>query len=91
MAENQEDRALRQRVKDAANEMRQARAGWGTSQETANTYLAARQHQLDVLKEVRAINPEISVGGGRIDDAIEAVARNVADIEAEIPKLKPGY
>lgn len=91
MAESPEDRALRQHVRDAANEMRQARAGWGTSQETARDYLAARQHQLDVLQEVQAINPDISVGGGRIDDAIEAVARNVANIEAEIPKLKPGY
>jgi hypothetical protein len=91
MAESSEDRALRQRVKDAADEMRQARAGWGTSQETARNYLAARQHQLDVLEQVKAVNPDLSVGGGRIDDAIEAVARNVADIKTEIPKLRPGY
>ena len=70
--------------------MRQARAGWGTSQETASNYLAAKRRQLDVLKEVKAINPDISVGG-RIDDAIEAVARNVASIEEEIPKIRPGY
>jgi hypothetical protein len=90
MAESPEDRALRQRIRDAAEEARQARASWGTSQVLARRYLAAREHQLEVLEEVKAIRPGFDVGGGSIDGAIESVARNIANIEAEIPGL-PSY
>jgi hypothetical protein len=87
MAESSEDRALRQRIKDAAEDMRQARASWGTSQVLASRYLAARERQLEVLEQVRAVRPDFEVGGGSIDSAIESVTRNIASIEAEIPGL----
>ncbi len=89
MAESSEDLALRKQIKDAAEDMRQARASWGTSQVLASRYLAARQRQLEVLEQVKAVRPEFEVGGGSIDDAIESVARNIASIEAEISELPP--
>jgi hypothetical protein len=89
MAESSEDRALRQQIKDAAEEARQARASWGTSQVLASKYLAARERQLELLEQVRAVRPDFEVGGGSIDSAIESVARNIGSIEAEIPELPP--
>jgi hypothetical protein len=89
MAESPEDRALRQQIKQAAEDTRQARASWGTSQVLAGKYLAARERQLEVLEQVKAVRPEFEVGGGRIDSAIESVAGNIASIKAEIPELPP--
>jgi hypothetical protein len=74
MAETPEDRALRQQIKDAAEDTRQARASWGTSQVLASKYLAARERQLEVLEQVQAVRPEF---------------RNIASIRDEILGLPP--
>lgn len=89
MAESPEDRALRQRVIAAARQAGEANANSGTSQVLANRHLAAKQDQLNVLKEVKAVRPEFKVANGSIDDAIEHVGRSIARIEAEIPTLPP--
>lgn len=89
MAESSEDRALRRQIKDAAEDTRQARASWSTSQVLASKYLAARERQLETLEQVKSVRPEFDVGGGSIDGAIESVARNIASIKAEIPNLPP--
>lgn len=91
MPEDPNLQSLRWEAKQAVEEVRRARQGWGTSQATARDYLAAREQQLRVFQDIEAVDPDASMGGTTISDAIEAVERNIASIEAEIPRLKPGY
>jgi sugar lactone lactonase YvrE len=85
MTDNPGDAVLRQQVRDAAREARQADASWATSQVLARRYLAARERQLDVLQQVKAIRP----GFQKIDDYIESVASTITRIKREIPALPP--
>jgi len=82
------DKDLSRRAVAAADEVREARPGWGASQETAKKYLAAKQHQADELKEIRSIGGDGALHSN-VSDGIEAVERDIANIKAEIPKLKP--
>jgi hypothetical protein len=83
-----EDAASR-RAKEAADGVRQARPGWGASQERAKDYLDAKVHQLNELKEIQRTDGDGALRG-TISSGIEAVERDVANIQAEIPTLKPG-
>jgi hypothetical protein len=63
MAEDPESQALRHRAKKTADGARLACAAWRTNQETAKTYPAAKEHQLDELTKIKAINPDVTIGG----------------------------
>jgi hypothetical protein len=89
MSESPEDRVLHQQIKDAADDMRQARANWVTSQVLASKYLAARERQLEVLEQVKAVRPKFIAGGVSIDEAIDRVAANIASVKAKLPTLPP--
>jgi hypothetical protein len=91
MAEKPEWTALRRQAKEAADGVRAARESWGTSQGRAKGYLAAKENQLHVLENIQATDPDVPIGGGRIEDGIASVKRDIANIEAEIPTLRPGY
>jgi hypothetical protein len=82
------DSAKRARL--AADQMREARHGWGSSQGRAGEYLAAKENQLEVLKDIRSTEGEGALGGG-ISSAIEGIEHDISNIESEIRKLRPGY
>jgi hypothetical protein len=84
------DPELHQRAKEAADGVRQARPGWGATQETARTYLAAKEHQRDELAAIRDIGGDHALSSN-VSDGIRDVERDIANIKAEIPTLKPGW
>jgi len=78
--------ALKRQIREANREKQAARAGWGTSKEKAQNYLAAVEHQIEVAKEIRRIGGEGALGGN-VSAGIEALKRDAANIRAEIPEL----
>jgi hypothetical protein len=52
--------------------------------------LAAKQAQRDELIAIRNERGEGALRG-MVSDGIEAVERDIANIQAEIPTLKPGH
>jgi len=85
------DPELHQRAKAAADGVREARPGWGATQETAKNYLAAKVHQRDELEAIRSIGGDHALYSGNVSDGIQAVERDITNIETEIPTLKPGW
>jgi len=60
--------------------------GWGSSQTAARKFLAAVEHQIEELKDIRRIGGEGALNGN-VSTGIEALERDAANIRAEIPTL----
>jgi hypothetical protein len=72
---------------EAANRNKQAaRPGSGSSQTAAQTYLAAVENQVEVLKDIKRTSGEEALRG-TVSSGIEALERDAANIRAEIPTL----
>jgi hypothetical protein len=77
-----------QRRAAAANRAKQvARKTAWTSQEGGRRYLAAIEHQIAELKEIRRIGGEDALNAN-ISGGIESLERDAAEMRAEIPTLR---
>lgn len=74
------------RARQANYEKQDARRGWGSSQRAGRKYLAAIEHQVEVLKDIRRVSGEGALHG-QISAGIEALERDAANVRAEIPTL----
>jgi hypothetical protein len=75
-----------QRARQANYEKQDARRGWGSSQRAGRKYLAAIEHQVEVLKDIRRVTGEGALHG-QVSAGIEALERDAANVRAEIPTL----